>query len=127
MTVAASVTWDGRGPGLSKNSKGKATEDKAPKWGSSEGKKGCGEPVETQPIVLKALRRQEVDFQSPGGQGTGQKARGAKLQEQEARGPGLNEASILGRAWVEKPQELKKILLGHHLECPQGVQSPELA
>jgi hypothetical protein len=83
------------------NTAGKTTEGKP--WGESTevkqlaGGKGLRRPVEVQPFMVESLRWQKIYFQSPGGQGTGYKARGAELQEQEAQGAGPNEVRILGK------------------------------
>jgi hypothetical protein len=58
-----------------------------PMVNDTEGK-GLGEPVEVQPIIVKALWGQKMDFRRPGRIATGQKIWGEKYLEnkvQEAR------------------------------------------
>lgn len=54
-----------------------------------------------------------MDFKSPGGLSTGQTDQAAELQEQKAQGSqaSMKQASW-GRAWVLKPQGLRKSWLG---------------
>jgi hypothetical protein len=62
------------------------------------GDKGLWGPVEVQPIMVKALRGHKMDFQSPGGIGTGLEGpEGVELQEQEAQGARPPEAGVLGK------------------------------
>jgi hypothetical protein len=63
--------------------------------------KACRKPVEVEPIMVEALRGQNMGFKNPRWARHKIKARGADLQEQEEQGA---QPQRRGKAWVVKPQ-----------------------
>jgi hypothetical protein len=88
------LTWDGRDPGVSKTAKARP-RGKAPKWGSLEGAKACGDQQRSNPSWSKPCKgrkwfpkpwwvRHKVE--SPGGRAPGIEAQGARPQRSKRPG-----------------------------------------